>query len=402
MVAHLARLLGPANLDLAEEAAQEAMLRALQTWPHQGIPENAPAWLFRTAHNVAIDVVRRKRILGQKTEAIVAELSQAAGSAPAGSQACEQLRDDELRMIFMCCHPAIPSESQVALGLKIVSGFSVREIARAFLAEETAIAQRLVRAKKQIREKGLTLELPREAELSPRLDSVLEVLYFLFNEGYAAHGGDNLVRQDLCFEALRLGRLVADSPVGTPRAHALVSLFAFQAARLPARVDPAGELVLLEEQDHSLWDSRLIALGFRHFERAMVGGVTALHAEAAIAATHARAANAAEIDWPTILRLYDQLLSLHDSPIIALNRAVAVARVDGPLAALQAIEPLTSDPKLKQYYLLLPVRGQLLFELGCYAEAAACFRAAQALPCSEPERRLLRRKESRCMASATL
>ena len=246
MVAHLTRLLGPAHIDLAEETVQETMLRALQTWPYQGVPENAAAWLFRVAHNVAIDAVRRNQIAGEKTDAMVAELFRAPLAALDDPDIEDQLRDDELRMIFMCCHPEISRDGSVALSLKTVGGFSVREIARAFLADDAAIAQRLVRAKRKIREGRLTLDMPRGAELKRRLDSVLEVIYLIFNEGYAAHEGEDLIRQDLCFEALRLGSLVASSSIATPRGHALAALMAFQAARLPARIDRAGDLVLME------------------------------------------------------------------------------------------------------------------------------------------------------------
>jgi RNA polymerase sigma-70 factor, ECF subfamily len=397
MVAHLARLLGPGNLELAEETVQEAMLRALQTWPYQGVPENPAGWLYRVAHNVAIDTVRRHRVLGDKTDAIVTELARSATTMPSDPDVEEHLRDDELRMIFMCCHPEISRDASVALSLKTVSGFSVREIARAFLADEAAIAQRLVRAKRQIRERRLTLDLPRGSELKRRLDSVLEVLYFMFNEGYAVHEGEDLIRQDLCMEALRLGRLVASSSIAEPRVHALIALMALQAARLPARVNQAGDLVLLEDQDRGQWDRQLIGLGFHHFDRSMAGDeVSEYHAQAAIAATYARAADSQSTDWPVILHLYDQLLAINPSPVVALNRAVAVAKVHGAAAALAAVEPLAGDPKLADYYLLPAVRGHLLHELGRPADAAACFRAALECPCSEPERRFLRRQLEQC------
>jgi len=405
MVAHLTRLLGPAHLELAEETVQEAMLRALQTWPYQSVPENAAAWLFRVAHNIAIDAVRRNRFLGEKTDAIVAELSHSVEAASNDPDLEEQLRDDELRMIFMCCHPEIPRDARVALSLKTVGGFGVREIARAFLADDAAIAQRLVRAKRQIRDGRLTLDMPRGPELKQRLDSVLEVVYFMFNQGYAAHAGEDLIRQDLCLEALRLGRLVAASSIAEPRVDALVALMALEAARLPARVDESGDLILLEHQDRSRWDQRLIGLGFQHFDRSISGDeVSEYHVQAAIAATHARAVDPQSRDWPMILDLYDQLLALNRSPVVALNRAVAVEKVRGPAEALAAIEPLESDPKLRDYYLLLAVRGHLLLELGRRTEAAACFRAALDCPCSEPERRFLVAQALACEAaeSATI
>jgi RNA polymerase sigma-70 factor, ECF subfamily len=397
MVARLTRLLGPEYVALAEETVQEAMLRALQTWPYQGIPDNAAGWLFRVAHNIAIDHVRRDKVFGDKADRIVGELTRSADVLPGEPAIEEQLRDDELRMIFMCCHPALTREASVALSLKTIGGFSVREIARAFLADEAAIAQRLVRAKRQIREQRLTLDIPSGAELTARLDSALEVIYFMFNEGYAAQAGADLIRQDLCLEALRLGRLVASASIATPRVHALVALMALQAARLPARVDEAGDLVLLEDQDRSRWDERLIAIGFHHFSRSIEGGgVSEYHVQAAIAATHARAIDPHSVDWRLILELYDQLLAINSSPIVALNRGVALAKVRGPAAALAAIAPLERDPKLRHYHLLLAVRGQLLFDLGRTAEAAKAFQAAIACGCTDPERRLLERRLNLC------
>ncbi|PYR23954.1 MAG: RNA polymerase subunit sigma [Acidobacteria bacterium] len=397
MVARLTRLLGPEYVALAEETVQDAMLRALQTWPYQGIPDNAAGWLFRVAHNVAIDALRRDKIFGDKTETIVGELTRSAGHAPDDTGVGEQFRDDELRMIFMCCHPALSRDARVALSLKIIGGFSVREIARAFLADEAAVAQRLVRAKRQIRDQRLTLDVPAGMELTARLDSALEVIYFMFNEGYAAQAGAELIRQDLCMEALRLGRLIASASIATPRVHALVALMALQGARLPARVDEAGDLVLLADQDRSRWDERLIAIGFHHFDRSIAGAdVSEYHVQAAIAATHARAIDSRLVDWPLILELYDQLLSLNASPIVALNRAVAIAKVHGPADALAAVAPLDRDPKLRHYHLLLAVRGQLLLDLGRSHEAAAAFRTALTCACTEPERRLLTRRLEAC------
>ena len=397
MVAHFTRLLGPAHLNLAEDAVQEAMLRALQTWPYHGAPENAAAWLFRVAHHIAIDAIRRERFLGDNEDAIVAEFVRSARGVPEDPDVEEELRDDELRMIVLCCHPSLSRDASVALSLKTVGGFSVREIGRAFLADEAAIAQRLVRAKRQLRDADVTLDMPRGADLAARLASVLDVLYFMFNEGYAAHEGQDLIRQDLCFEALRLGRLVAAASIATPRVHALVAMMALQAARLAARVDDAGDLIVLEFQDRSRWDAQLISLGFQHFDSSIAGeDLSEFHVQAAIAATHAAAADAQSTDWARILSLYDQLLTLNASPVVALNRAVALAKVEGAEAGLAAIEPLGDDPKLAGYYLLLAVRGHFLAELGRNAEAGECFRAALALPCSDPERRFLARKLAEC------
>lgn len=305
-------------------------------------------------------------------------------------------------MIFMCAHPEISQEASVALSLKTVGGFSVREIARAFLADDATVAQRLVRAKRQIRDRGLSIEMPHGDELKQRLDSVLETIYLIFNEGYTAHEGEDLIRRDLCEEALRLGRLVATSSIGTPKAHALVAMMALQAARLAARVDAAGELVLLEKQDRNRWDRELIGLGFHHFNLCMAGDeVTEYHAQAAIAATHARAGDAESIEWPWILQFYDQLLAINPSPVVALNRAVAVAKVHGAQQALAEVDRLEQERKLRDYYLLLAVRGHLLLELGRASEAAANFEAALKMPCSEPERRFLRRKLEACQSPLT-
>ena len=389
MVAHLARLLGPARLDLAEECVQESMIRALQAWPYRGVPENPEGWLFRVARNAAIDAVRRDHLIDEKSEEVAVELARAAPSV--------ETEADELRLIVLCCHPEIPREASVALSLKIAGGFGVSEIARAFLADETAIAQRLVRAKRQIRDRGLTLEMPSDDALRGRLDAVLETIYFIFNEGYAAHDGDALIRHDLCREALRLGRLIASSSLADPRVHALVAMMAFHSARSSARVDDAGDLILFDDQDRGRWDRQLIDLGFHHFELCMSGEtVSEYHVQAAIGATHARAGVDGFTDWPIILELYDQLMTINPSPVVALNRGVAVAKVHGAAAALAAIEPSAADPKLQDYYLALALRGHLLLELGRNAEAAVCFRRALECRCSEPERRFLRRKLAQC------
>ena len=398
LVAWLTRIFGPAHLDLAEEVVQEALLKALQQWPYSGVPQNPGGWLFRVARNGALDVLRRNASFAARAHEIAAELQRASGPQQPSDSAIE---DDELRMVFMCCHPSLPPDARVALSLKTVGGFSVPEIARAFLSSESTIAQRLVRAKRMLREHRVGLELPYGSDLGVRTESVLEVVYLLFNEGYNAHAGDDLVRHDLCGEALRLGRLIAQSPHivsagvsgGGPAAHALVALMAFQAARLPARVDANGEMVLLEDQDRSLWDRGLVALGFAHFERCAEGQkLTAYHVQAAIAAVHAGAERAEATDWDRILSLYDDLLTVNPSPVIRLNRAVALSRVAGPAAALAALRPLNDEPALANYYLLPSVTGRLHAELGERPQATACYRQALALPCSEPERRFLQRR----------
>ena len=379
MVSHLARLLGTQHLDLAEEAAQDALLKALAVWPMEGVPPNPEAWLYRVAHNSAIDALRRRRWLNQN---LIDVLHQSVERPPVA------FGDDELAMIFMCCHPEIPHEARVALSLKTVGGFNVREIARAFLAEDAAISQRLVRAKAKIRERRLALELPEGEELDERLDSVLEVVYFIFNEGYTACEGDDLVRTDLCEEALRLCRLIAASALVQPKVHALIALMALHAARLPARSDVSGDLILLEHQDRSLWDQRLIAMGLHYFGLCLSGKqVTRYHTESALAVAHAKQ----DPNWQHILTLYDDLLEFApDSPVALLNRSVAVSKVRGSSSGLAELDRL--EPTLKNYYLYLAVRGHFLEDCGRYNEAAEQFRAALACRCTEPERRFLRKK----------
>jgi RNA polymerase sigma-70 factor, ECF subfamily len=395
MVAWLTRMFGPAHLELAEEVVQDALIKALQQWPFTGVPRNPAGWLFQVARNRALDVLRREASLRGRAAEIGAEIERSAARlALDEAPADDLLRDDELRMIVLCCHPALPRDAQVALSLKTVGGFSVPEIARAFLVPDATIAQRLVRAKRQLRALDVRFELPAGAELASPLDFVLEVIYLLFNEGYAARGGDALIREDVCREALRLARLVAGGhATGLPAAHALVALIAFQAARLPARVDPAGEVVLLDEQDRSLWDPRLIALGFAHLERSAEGPViSAYHVQAAIAAAHAGAARPEETPWDVILALYDDLMRLNPSPLVALNRLVAVWKARGALAAAAELPPLEEQPALAAYYLLPALRGRLLAECGDPAGARRAFEAAMRLPCSEPEQRLLERQ----------
>jgi RNA polymerase sigma-70 factor (ECF subfamily) len=391
MVAWLTRIFGPAHLELAEEVVQDALVKALQQWPYSGVPGNPSGWLYRVARNGALDVLRRNTVFRNRELDIAAQLSAAAAGERPREAAVE---DDELRMVFMCCHPSLPADARVALSLKTVGGFSVAEIARAFLVADATIAQRLVRAKRLLRDQQIGLELPHGSDLSERLESVLEVIYLLFNEGYGAHTGDDLIRLDVCREALRLGRLVAQAPdVSSPAAHALVALMSFQAARLPARLDGKGEIVLLEDQHRTLWDQQLLAEGFSHFERSSEGFViTAYHLQAAIAALHAGAPTADDIPWPEILALYDDLLRIQPSPVVALNRAVALARVEGPLEALAAIAALEDEPSLADYYLLPAVKAQLLVDIGDRPAAAAAYRRALQSTCSEPERRFLLRR----------
>ena len=390
MVSRLARWLGAARRDLAEEAVQDALLRALATWPFRGVPAEPRGWLFQVARNRAVDLLRREASLRGKLDGFDGWLEE---SPPAPA-----LGDDELAMIFMCCHPSLPPAARVALTLKTVGGFSVEEIAAAFLAEGDAIAQRLVRAKRQIREQAIAIEIPAEDELGGRLDSVLDVLYLLFNEGYSAHGGPNLTRAELCGEAIRLAEILAGNPAtDRPVVHALLALMLLQASRLPARVDEAGDVLLLAEQDRGVWDQELIGRGLRHLDRAASGRtITAYHVEAAIAAAHAVAVDDAATDWGYVVRLYDDLLAIKASPVVELNRAIALAMAEGPAAGIAAIERIEQDPALARYYLLPAALGRLWLEAGNPDRAARYFEEALTRPCSAPERRFLERQLTKC------
>ena len=346
--------------------------------------------------DAALDLLRREASLQEKAEEIIRAFNAQERSInrPGESEPSTAILDDALAMVFMACHPLLAREARVALTLKTVSGFGTGEIARAFLAKEPTIAQRLVRAKRLIRDEAISFELPSAREMPTRLDSVLEVVYLMFNEGYAAHSGENLVRADLCDEAIRLGSLLVRHPAtNLPKSHALLSLMLFQAARLGTRVSEGGELSVLAEQDRSLWDRRLIALGFHHFERSAAGEeFTEYHLQAAIASCHAAATRYELTNWEQIVRLYDLLVELNPSPVIALNRAVAIAKHRGAEAGLREVEKITSHPALQHYYLLPATLGDLWQELGESEKAADNFRQALRCPCSEPERRFLQRK----------
>lgn len=385
IVAGLTRALGAEHLDLAEECVQAAFVRALETWPYRGLPENPAGWLTEVARNGALDRLRREANLRRK----LASLDAPAGRAPAAGTGF----DDEAAMILMCCHPAIPPESRIALTLKTVSGFSVAEIARALLSTETAAAQRVVRAKRVLRERGVVFALPSRAEIGERTSSALDVLYLMFNEGYAAQG-EELTRADLCAEAIRLASILAATPATeTPDAHALAALLCFQASRLSARVGTDGEVVLLPDQDRSAWDRGLIARGLTHLERAAAGtGLSAFHLEAAIAACHATAPSSASTDWAAILSLYDRLIEVNPSPVVRVNRAVAVSMVRGPQAALAELETASADPALARYGLLPAAQGEMWERAGEPVRAAASYRRALELPCSVPEKRFLEKK----------
>ncbi|HEX7241714.1 MAG TPA: sigma-70 family RNA polymerase sigma factor [Longimicrobiaceae bacterium] len=394
MVSALCRVFGPHRLELAEDVVQEALLRALREWPFRGVPDNPRAWLARVARNRALDLLRRDATLARKAP-LLAVAGEEGEPAPGEVFFGGEVEDDQLRMIFTCCHPEVPPEARVALTLKTVGGFGVPEIARAFLAREATVAQRLVRAKRRIREAGIAFEVPAGAELPERLDSVLEVLYLVFNEGYAPAGGEAALRADVCAEAVRLAELLASHPAtALPRVHALAALLCLQGARLPARTDAHGDPVLLAEQDRARWDRRLLARGLAHLERAAEGdALSPYHLEAGIAACHATAPSFRATDWPYVLSLYDALLALKPSPVAALNRAVALAEVEGPEAGLRAVEEAAAHPALAGYPLLHAVHGDLRSRVGDADGAAEAYRRALEMPLlSEPDRRLLRRK----------
>jgi RNA polymerase sigma-70 factor (ECF subfamily) len=387
IVATLTRVFGSRHLDLAEDVVQDALLKALQQWPFKGVPENPAAWLTLVAKNRALDLLRRDASLASKAEQL--ELAMPRLAFPSTSSDLEM--DDQLALILMCCHPALPVEYQIALTLKSACGFSTAEIARAFLTPQTTIAQRLVRAKRQIRDHDIVIDPPSADDLPARIDSVLRVIYLLFNEGYAATSGDDLVRTDLCEEALRLGNLVIDqSPLQLPAAHALLALMMLQAARLPARTLEDGTLAVLAEQNRELWDRKLISLGMRQLGASAAGdSITTYHLQAEIAAVHAMAANDAETDWPKLVELYNDLYKLEPTPIVLLNRAIAISRCHGPHAGLNALEEIDAHHALRNYHLLPAVAAELWKQVGDTQRAAQAYQRALECPCSAPERAFL-------------
>jgi len=388
MVATLARVFGPEHLELAEEVVQDALITAMQQWTLRGIPANPRGWLFQVARNRALDQLRRDANLRGK-ESEVARAFAGGSTSDDGSPAfAHELRDDQLRMMLMCAHPAIPAESRIALILKTVGGFSVDEIARAFLTKKETIAQRIVRAKKLIREERIPLELPSRSELPSRVATLLDVIYLMFNEGYSA------LARDVSAEAIRLGRALADHPATCgPAPDALLALMLLQAARLPARIDAAGELAILAEQDRDQWDQQLLVDGLHTLSRAAAGNrLTAYHVEAAIAACHAAAPSFEETDWRAIVGHYDVLLELKPSPVVALNRAVAIAMAESPAAGIAAIESISAHPALRDYLPLFATLGELWLRNGDSARAAEYFTRALELPGSMTEKRFLLRK----------
>ncbi len=406
LIAGLTRMLR--DIGVAEELAQDALVAALEQWPKSGIPDNPGAWLMAAAKHRAIDLFRRNKLRERKHEALGYELEIEQETAQPDLDAAldDHLGDDLLRLVFIACHPILSPEARAALTLRLLGGLTSDEIARAFLVPEPTIQQRIVRAKRMLSDSRVPFEVPRGDELEARLSSVLSVVYLIFNEGYSATAGEDWMRPQLCQEALRLGRILAELAPQEPEVHGLVALMEIQASRFGARTGPNGEPVLLLDQDRARWDPLLIRRGLAALERAEAlsaapgrePGPYAL--QAAIAACHARARSADQTDWAQIVGLYGQLGEVTPSPVVELNRAVALAMVFGPEAGLKLVDALTAEPALKTYHLLPAVRGDLLNKLGRFEEARAEFERAASLTRNERERRLLLERAAACAASA--
>ena len=395
------------DFDLAEEAVADAYVAALERWPRDGIPANPGAWITTTARNRAIDRVRRARTLASKADAIVADTAFETSRRDTALMAAAEdemapIADDQLRLIFTCCHPALAPEASIALTLRTLGGLTTPEIASAFLVPEATLAQRLVRAKRKIRTAGISYTVPSADRLGERLESVLHVLYLVFNEGYDASTGDALIRRELCDEAIRLARLVADLLPGEPETLGLLALMLLTDARRPARVDAAGELVRLEEQDRALWDASRIAEGQALVERALrVGRVGPYQLQAAIAAVHDSAATPTDTDWLEILGLYEVLARVSPSPVVALNRAVAVGEVRGPAAGLAAVDALAANPAMADYRFFHAARAELLVRLRRVPEALVAYDRALALAPNRAEASFLERRRDEAAARAS-
>jgi RNA polymerase sigma-70 factor (ECF subfamily) len=396
MIATLTGIFGIGHLTLAEDVVQEALARALQTWPYHGVPKNPAAWLTQTAKNLALDVVRREHNFREKQPQIISFMeTRPAEAAPAMDA---ELADDRLRLMFVCCHPVIAREDQVALALKTLGGFSPAEIAKAFLTTEAAIAKRLTRARQKIRDAGVPFTIPEGGELAQRLEAVLESLYLMFNEGYKASSGDHLVREDVCHEAICLTQLLAEHPTGNqPKTHALLALMLFNTARLPTRLDDDGNLLRLREQDRSRWSQPMIASGMFHFARSADGReLSEYHLQAGIAACHCVAKDYASTNWRQILELYDRLVAFDDSPVAALNRAVALAELDGAQAGIEAVSVIQNLQSLESYYLLYAVLGEFEARLNHPHAAAARFRKSLQLAEIKSEQAFLSKQLRAC------
>lgn len=400
LVSILTGIFGIDRLQMAEDVVQEALIRAMKTWPFYGVPDNPPAWLMQTAKHLALDLIRREKLFQDKLPEITVSLEQ--WNTEEGEESSprfeEELSDGRLRLMFACCHPLIPQESEAALALKTLCGFSPAEIAKAFLTTEAAVAKRLTRARQKIQELAIPFEIPSGPELSERLDSVLHILYLLFNEGYKASGGDNLIREELCHEAMRLGELLTAHPLTAyPRTHALLALMWLNAARLRSRTDSEGDILRLKEQDRSLWDRSMIQRGVFHLSQAASGGqLSEYHLQAGIAACHSLAPDYEATDWPRILSYYDRWMQLDGSPVVALNRAVALAHVQGPEAGIAAVASIAKSKQLDAYYLVHAVLGDFEMRRNQREAAVAHFRRALLLTDLKFERSFLEKRLGEC------
>ncbi len=396
LISILTGIFGMDRLQMAEDLVQESLVRALKTWPFYGIPKNPAAWLTQTAKNLALDLIRREKTFHNKQPEIIAFIEHWSDDSSNENLPLfdNEIKDDRLRLMFACCHPLLPQEAQTALALKTLCGFSPAEIAKAFLTTEAAIAKRLTRARQKIRELRIPFEIPSGDQSSVRLDSVLQTLYLLFNEGYKASSGESLVREDLCHEAIRLVTLLAAQPAGDqPRTHALAALMFLNGARLSARTDMEGNILLLKNQDRSSWNRKMIARGMLHLTRSAAGEeLTAYHLQAGIAACHCTAPNYEGTDWKRILSLYDRLVEIDDSPIMALNRAVALTMVRGPQAGIDAVAAIKNIHSLDSYYLLYAVLGEFEAQLNNFQRAVGHLQKAIQLTELKSERVLLRNR----------
>jgi len=400
MVSALTRVFGTTNLDLAEDVVQETLLLAMQRWPFDGVPGNPAGWLYQAAKNKAIDTIRRQQTFRRFEPELTRELQAADVSAHVLDRLflADEIADDALRMMFTCCHPALTTESQITLTLKVLCGFGTAEIARALMTQEATIDKRLYRAKRKIREERIAFEVPGGPDLSSRLQSVLAVLYLMFNEGYNSSFAEDPIRKDVCMEAMRLGQLLGEHPIGRhPMTAALMALMCFHAARFGARLDEDGHLLTMRHQDRGRWDRRLVGEGFRYLEESASGSEAShVHLEAGIAALHCAAETYERTNWEGIVRLYDHLMTIRPTPIVALNRAIAVGERDGAEAGLAAIGAISDINALEGYHLLPAALGEMHLQLGHLEDARGFFERASALTSSRAERQLLQRKLAEC------
>ncbi|HZV12618.1 MAG TPA: sigma-70 family RNA polymerase sigma factor [Candidatus Kapabacteria bacterium] len=404
MVSLLTRIFGVQNMDLAEDVMQDTLLKAVQQWPYSGIPQNPSAWLFKVAKNNALDIIRREKFQIHYAEDITHLLESEWTVIPTLNDLFldSEIKDDQLRMIFTCCYPGLPAESQIALTLKTLCGFSVPEIAHAFLTNEATINKRLYRAKQQIREERIRFEIPSGNELADRLNNVLSTLYLLFNEGYSSSHADTLIREDLVDEAIRLTTLLTEHPnTNTPAVHALLALIYLHASRMQSRTDATGDIILLPEQDRSRWNQDFISKGLYHLDRSAGGEkITRYHMEAAIASYHSTAESYEKTDWESILNIYNRLYTEFPSPVIGLNRAIVIAQLYGPEQGIKEIMTLSNAELLEHYYLLPGTLGELYYRMKEYANAIAQIERALELTDSAVEKRFLQKKLEKIHAEA--